>query len=63
MESHKSAQEAASPASSGTHDETRPNEVLINALAEIDPDQLSPRDALNALYRLKRLAEDSNADQ
>lgn len=63
MESHKSAQEAASPASSGTHDETRPNEVLINALAEIDPDQLSPRDALNAIYRLKRLAEDSNADQ
>jgi DNA mismatch repair protein MutS len=63
MESHKSAQEAASPASTATHDETRPNEMLINALAEIDPDQLSPRDALNALYRLKRLAEDSNADQ
>jgi DNA mismatch repair protein MutS len=43
--------------------ETQPNGMLLNALAEIDPDQLSPRDALDALYRLKRLADDSNTDQ
>jgi DNA mismatch repair protein MutS len=30
---------------------------LIEALAEIDPDALSPRDALDALYRLKNLAD------
>jgi DNA mismatch repair protein MutS len=30
---------------------------LIEALAEIDPDSLSPREALDALYRLKSLAE------
>jgi DNA mismatch repair protein MutS len=44
-------------------DETQPNDMLLNALAEIDPDQLSPRDALDALYRLKRLTDDSNTDQ
>jgi DNA mismatch repair protein MutS len=31
--------------------------MLIEALAEIDPDALSPREALNALYRLKNLAD------
>jgi DNA mismatch repair protein MutS len=31
--------------------------MLIEALAEIDPDALSPRDALNMLYRLKNLAD------
>jgi DNA mismatch repair protein MutS len=30
---------------------------LVEALAEIDPDALSPRDALDALYRLKNLAD------
>jgi DNA mismatch repair protein MutS len=30
---------------------------VIEALAEIDPDALSPRDALDALYRLKNLAD------
>jgi DNA mismatch repair protein MutS len=30
--------------------------VLTEALAAIDPDALSPRDALEALYRLKQLA-------
>ncbi len=30
----------------------------LQALSEIDPDSLSPRDALEALYRLKRLADD-----
>ncbi|CAM8633447.1 MutS Mismatch repair ATPase (MutS family) [Oxalobacteraceae bacterium] len=63
MESMVSAPEPDSPASSVMPDETQPNDMLLNALAEIDPDQLSPRDALDALYRLKRLADDSNADQ
>jgi DNA mismatch repair protein MutS len=31
--------------------------VLIEALAEIDPDALSPREAHNLLYRLKNLAD------
>jgi DNA mismatch repair protein MutS len=38
------------------------NTALLNALAEVDPDQLSPRDALDALYRLKRLADEANDD-
>jgi DNA mismatch repair protein MutS len=29
---------------------------LLQALAAIDPDTLSPREALQALYRLKQLA-------
>jgi DNA mismatch repair protein MutS len=32
-------------------------EALIEALAAIDPDTLAPRDALDALYRLKQLAD------
>lgn len=63
MESMVAAPESDSPASSIMPDETQPNVMLLNALAEIDPDQLSPRDALDALYRLKRLANDSNTDQ
>jgi DNA mismatch repair protein MutS len=31
--------------------------ALLQALADLDPDQLSPRDALEAVYRLKRLAD------
>jgi len=31
--------------------------VLMDELAEIDPDAMSPRQALDALYRLKALAE------
>ncbi len=30
---------------------------VIDALAALDPDRLAPRDALDALYRLKRLAD------
>jgi len=30
--------------------------VLLQALADIDPDDLSPREAHTALYRLKELA-------
>jgi len=31
--------------------------AALDALEEIDPDNLSPRDALEALYRLKTLAQ------
>jgi DNA mismatch repair protein MutS len=31
---------------------------LLTALAEVDPDSLSPREALEQLYRLKRLASE-----
>jgi hypothetical protein len=31
---------------------------LRTALTELDPDALSPRDALEALYKLKRLGGD-----
>ncbi len=33
--------------------------ALMNALADLDPDAMSPRDALDALYRLKSLSETS----
>jgi DNA mismatch repair protein MutS len=29
---------------------------LLDAIAELDPDALTPRDALEQLYQLKRLA-------
>ena len=32
-----------------------PEHPALHALAELDPDQLSPRQALDALYRLKAL--------
>ena len=32
---------------------------LIDALEALDPDQLAPRDALDALYRLKKMVKDS----
>jgi DNA mismatch repair protein MutS len=31
---------------------------ILSALEEIDPDSLTPREALEALYRLKRLASE-----
>ncbi|MEM6513709.1 MAG: DNA mismatch repair protein MutS [Pseudomonadota bacterium] len=34
------------------------NDALQDAVDELDPDALSPRDALDALYRLKNLAKD-----
>ncbi|WP_425423424.1 DNA mismatch repair protein MutS [Stappia stellulata] len=34
----------------------RDRDVLAEALAELDPDDMTPRDALEALYRLKRAA-------
>ncbi|HMU16768.1 MAG TPA: hypothetical protein PKC95_04895, partial [Thauera aminoaromatica] len=33
---------------------------VLSALADIDPDALSPREALERLYALKRLAGDRN---
>ena len=36
--------------------ESPPADPLFDALAAIDPDALSPREALEALYALKRLA-------
>ena len=35
-----------------------PADPLAEALAAIEPDRISPREALDALYRLKRLAEE-----
>jgi DNA mismatch repair protein MutS len=35
---------------------------LREALAAIDPDSLAPREALDALYRLKTLARGEPAD-
>ncbi|MNC85405.1 hypothetical protein D3C83_10010 [compost metagenome] len=32
-----------------------PSDPVRDALAEINPDELSPRDALELLYRLKKL--------
>ncbi|MBV8272991.1 MAG: DNA mismatch repair protein MutS, partial [Cupriavidus sp.] len=58
---------AAPPAPSGEDgtDEIATNQpavpptqsATLEALADIDPDSLSPRDALEALYRLKGIAE------
>jgi DNA mismatch repair protein MutS len=30
---------------------------VVDALADIDPDALSPREALDAIYRLKKLQQ------
>jgi DNA mismatch repair protein MutS len=40
-----------------TVDPTPPSSALSEALSEIEPDAMSPRDALAALYRLKALAQ------
>ena len=37
-------------------------DALIDTLAEIDPDSLSPREALEQLYRLKRLVAEPEAE-
>jgi DNA mismatch repair protein MutS len=50
----KSARVAAPTPQLGLFDAPRKS-ALEDALGEIDPDTLSPRDALDALYRLKRL--------
>ena len=41
----------------GLFNEAPVRSKAVDALREIDPDALSPREALDALYRLKRLAE------
>ena len=40
-----------------TVDPTPPSSALSEALSEIEPDAMSPRDALAAIYRLKALAQ------
>ena len=46
---------AAAAAPDEAREEASPDEELRRALAEIDPDRLTPREALDALYRLRAL--------
>ena len=46
----------AATRSSEASTEPPTDEAVVDALATLDPDQLTPRDALDALYRLKRIA-------
>ncbi len=50
------ASAAAPPPSPGPGPATPQADPLVEALAGIDPDRLTPREALDALYRLKSLA-------
>ena len=53
---------AAARAPAGRRRATRRSTALIAALAALDPDELSPREALEALYALKaQLAEDAQS--
>jgi DNA mismatch repair protein MutS len=52
---------AAAPDDNG--EEAPPDGELRRALAEIDPDRLTPREALDALYRLKALLPAPAGDQ
>ena len=52
---------AASPDNIG--EEAPPDDELRRALAEIDPDRLTPREALDALYRLRALLPAPAGDQ
>jgi DNA mismatch repair protein MutS len=54
---------AASAAPDESKDEAPPVDELRRALAGIDPDRLTPRDALDALYRLKALLPAAAGDQ
>ena len=47
-----------SPMSRASHLRRLPPDELRTALMALDPDALAPRDALEALYKLKRLSED-----
>ena len=47
---------AAPPATTSASPETARAEALAERIAALDPDALSPREALEALYELKRLA-------
>lgn len=49
----------AAPATDKATDDAaeRTATVVVDALAALDPDRLTPRDALDALYRLKRIAD------
>jgi DNA mismatch repair protein MutS len=46
---------AAAAAPDEEREEASPDDELRRALAEIDPDRLTPREALDALYRLRAL--------
>ena len=51
---------AAAPATNiATPEEQRGDDALIDALASLDPDAMSPREALEALYLLKSKAPDA----
>lgn len=52
-----SAQSMATTDEAPAAEPPMPPTPVIDALQSIDPDELSPREALEALYRLKRLAE------
>lgn len=43
-----------SPATSNLVDDDNPNQAVIDALTDLDPDTMSPREALEALYQLKK---------
>jgi len=52
---------ATPPDSDG--EEPSPDDELRRALSEIDPDRLTPREALDALYRLRALLPAPAGDQ
>jgi DNA mismatch repair protein MutS len=54
---------AAAAAPDEEREEASPDDELRRALAEIDPDRLTPREALDALYRLKALLPAPAGDQ
>jgi len=49
----------APPATTSTPPETARAEALAERIAALDPDALSPREALELLYELKRLASEN----
>jgi DNA mismatch repair protein MutS len=54
---------AAAAAPDEVAEQAAPGDELCRALAEIDPDRLTPREALDALYRLKALLPAPAGDQ
>jgi DNA mismatch repair ATPase MutS len=46
---------ASTPAQAGAQNEPAESDALREALAAANPDELSPREALELLYKLKRL--------
>jgi DNA mismatch repair protein MutS len=54
---------AAAAVPNNVEENAPPDIELRRALAEIDPDRLTPREALDALYRLRALLPASAGDQ